>query len=214
MAGWAGWRPAISAAWPRSESPATAMASATNSACSSSISRMAGRSNIPRSGCNSAIPGSSNGLKSPIRSSSSAVSRAARMGRRANGSIPRRCWRSPMTRRWPAGEAARSTPCACGRQNRPTPSASPISTAATIWARWKRRCCRRTCPGCSIRMTPRRSGRSCGCGRSISSPPHRCRTSCGATASITEASTRFRTRWRFSSTTPIRQSRCRSSCGC
>ena len=41
---------------------------------------------------------------------------------------------------------------------------------------------------CSIRATPRRRDRSCGCGRSISSPRRRCRTSCDAICSDLEIS--------------------------
>ena len=57
-AAWAGWRPASSTRWPRSTFPPSAMASATNSASSSSRSRMAGRSRGPTSGCSMATRGS------------------------------------------------------------------------------------------------------------------------------------------------------------
>ena len=104
----------------------TATASATTTACSSSRSATAGSTRCRTTGSPSAIRGSSSGRRVTIRSASAAASNISaatgRHGARRCGIRPRRVLRRrATTRRSPAGAAATSTRCGCGRRAPTTP---------------------------------------------------------------------------------------------
>ena len=188
-AGSAGSPPATWTAWRRWRCRLTATASATSTACSCRRSATAGSTSCRSAGWRRAIRGSSSGSRPNIPSASAAASNmspaAATAPRAGCGIRPSGCWRWRTTRRSPDGAAATSTRCGCGRRARPRRCISRRSTPAT-WSAPRRRAPRpRRSRACSIRATPRRRDRSCGCARSISSPRRRCRTSSAAISSST-----------------------------
>ena len=135
----AGSPPASWTAWRRSRSPRTATASATTTACSARSSAAAGSRRSRRTGCPSAIPGSSSARNTPTRSASAAGWRWCQGEDERTRHIwhPGRNGRGGRltTRRSSAGAAGTSTRCACGRRARPTRSSSTPSTPATMSAR-------------------------------------------------------------------------------
>ena len=150
-------------------------------------------------GWRSAIRGSSSAARSmyPIRFGGTRRIYRRRRRHRARRLVSGRdaCWRSPTTRRSSAGAAATSIRCGCGRRARPMPVASRtrFNQGDLRRRRWRRARRPRPSRACSIRATPRRPGRNCGCGRSISSPRRRCRTSCAGTCQHSTTSRRCRT---------------------
>ena len=165
----------------------------------------------PRTGCPSAIRGSSRGRRSSTTSSSAAGSSmvATPSGPGAVGVASRRDDRGGGLRH--AGRRLARPP----RQ----------PAAAVVGARRRPAAARHVQPGRPCRRAvgagPRRGdledplsqrqharpAASCGCGRSISSSRRRCRTSCSGTCSTTATCRRCRTAPRSSSTTRIRASR-------
>ena len=143
--------------------------------------RLAGR-DARRTGCPSAIPGSSSGREVAYEIGFGGTVEAER--RRGRHAAPRLAAgrdgasRSPTTRRSSAGAAGTSTRCGCGRRARRRPAA-----ARRLQPRRPCRRAGRPRPGrgdlarALSRATRRRPARSCGCARNISSPPPRCRTS-------------------------------------
>ena len=183
-AGSAGSPPATWTAWRRSPCRPTATASATSTACSSSRSATAGSRSCRSAGWRSAIRGSSSGSKPNIPSASAAASNiSAAAGRhRARPVVSGRARARRRARHADRRLArpARQHAAAVVARARPRRCISPRSTRAT-WSAPRRRACRpRRSRACSIRATPRRPGRSCGCGRSIFSRRRRCRTSSAA----------------------------------
>ena len=156
--------PASSTRWRRLNCPATATASATNTACSTRRSKTANRSSIRTTGCATAIRGNSPDRKCCIRSSSTAGSSSS--GTKTapcatTGSTPRKSWPWPTTRRYPVTAARRSTTCGYGRPSLRAISICATSTKATISRLLPTRTPRKTCRKCSTPTTPPKWARSC-----------------------------------------------------
>jgi hypothetical protein len=162
--------------------PASATASATNSACSRRPSRAAARSSTPTlAGRRHALGVSA--CRVPTRCASAAGSSRpwSRCPAGAGLAARRRSAGQGLRHGHPRHGTEASARCGCGRPRRRPRSTCTPSTAATTRAPPSSRTSSRTSPGCCTRTTAPRPGANCGCAGVLLHQRRRSRTSWRAT---------------------------------